>query len=167
MVHEESAKWAFSFNGKSKGRQLVAVDTSLFLVSGLFYVGLARWLRGKESSCQCRRCRLDPWVGKIPWRRKWQPTPVYLPGKSHGLEEPGRLQALDIAKSRTQLSDFTFTFLHLPPHPPRAAGHRRFRGIGKGWRADYAALMQCILRASVTQTFSIFIAEGQHWESLF
>ena len=33
---------------------------------------------------QCRRCRFDPWVGKIPWRRKWQPTPVFLPGKSHG-----------------------------------------------------------------------------------
>ena len=28
--------------------------------------------------------RLDPWVGKIPWRRKWQPTPVFLPGESHG-----------------------------------------------------------------------------------
>ena len=26
----------------------------------------------------------DPWVRKIPWRRKWQPTPVFLPGKSHG-----------------------------------------------------------------------------------
>ena len=33
---------------------------------------------------QCRRCRFDPWVRKIPWRRKWQPTPVFLPGKSHG-----------------------------------------------------------------------------------
>ena len=45
------------------------------------------WLSGKESPCQyrrCRRSRLDPWVGKIPWRRKWQPTPVFLPGKSHG-----------------------------------------------------------------------------------
>ena len=29
--------------------------------------------------------RFDPWVEKIPWRRKWQPTPVFLPGKSHGL----------------------------------------------------------------------------------
>ena len=28
--------------------------------------------------------RFDPWVGKIPWRRKWQPTPVFLPGESHG-----------------------------------------------------------------------------------
>ena len=33
---------------------------------------------------QCRRPRFDPWVGKIPWRRKWQPTPVHLPGKFHG-----------------------------------------------------------------------------------
>ena len=32
----------------------------------------------------CRRCRFNPWVRKIPWRRKWQPTPVFLPGKSHG-----------------------------------------------------------------------------------
>ena len=42
---------------------------------------------GKESSCQCRRCKrhgFDPWVGKIPWRRARQPTPVLLPGKSHG-----------------------------------------------------------------------------------
>ena len=33
---------------------------------------------------QCRRPGFDPWVAKIPWRRKWQPTPVFLPGKSHG-----------------------------------------------------------------------------------
>ena len=39
---------------------------------------------GKESTCQCRRSRINPWVGKIPWKREWQPTPVFLPGKSHG-----------------------------------------------------------------------------------
>ena len=43
-----------------------------------------QWLPGKEPTCQCRRCGFDPWVGKIPWKRKWQPTPVFLPGKSHG-----------------------------------------------------------------------------------
>ena len=51
------------------------------------YGGLPRWLSGKESACQCRRCkrcRFDPWVGKIPWRRKWQSAPVLLPGKFHG-----------------------------------------------------------------------------------
>ena len=34
----------------------------------------------------CRRHRSDPWVRKIPWRREWQPTPVFLPGRSHGLK---------------------------------------------------------------------------------
>ena len=45
---------------------------------------LVWWLSGKESTCQSRRYGFDPWVGKIPWRRKWQPTPVFLPGKFHG-----------------------------------------------------------------------------------
>ena len=45
---------------------------------------LARQLSGKKSACQCRRHRFNPWVGKIPWRRKWQPTPVLLPKIFHG-----------------------------------------------------------------------------------
>ena len=43
---------------------------------------LPRWFSGKEPTCQCRRHRFDPWVRKSPWRRKWQPTLVFLPGKS-------------------------------------------------------------------------------------
>ena len=39
---------------------------------------------GKESACNARDPGLTPWIGKIPWRRAWQPTPVFLPGKSHG-----------------------------------------------------------------------------------
>ena len=39
---------------------------------------------GKSICLQCGRPRFDPWVGKILWRRKWQHTPVFLPGKSHG-----------------------------------------------------------------------------------
>ena len=42
---------------------------------------------GKEPACQCRRfknCGFDPWIGKIPWNRAWQPTLVFLPEKSHG-----------------------------------------------------------------------------------
>ena len=45
---------------------------------------LPRWHSGKESTSQCRRCRFNPWVGKIPWKRKWQPVSVFLPAKSHG-----------------------------------------------------------------------------------
>ena len=49
--------------------------------------GFPRWRSGKESACQCRRCKrhgFNPWVGNIPWSRKWQSAPVFLPGKFHG-----------------------------------------------------------------------------------
>ena len=45
---------------------------------------------GKEPTSQCRRhkrCVVNPWVWKIPWRRKWKPTPVFLPGESHESHE--------------------------------------------------------------------------------
>ena len=50
-------------------------------------LGLPRWLSGRESTCQCRRCQRHgfyPWIGKIHWSKKWQPTPVFLPGEFHG-----------------------------------------------------------------------------------
>ena len=48
-----------------------------------FRFGLPPWLRGKDSTGQCRKQRSDSWVGRILLRRKWQPTPVFFPGKSH------------------------------------------------------------------------------------
>ena len=48
-----------------------------------------RWLSGRESACQYRRRGFHPWVGKIAWRGKWQPTPVFLPGESHGKRSLG------------------------------------------------------------------------------
>ena len=60
---------------------------------------------GKEPICQCRRrkrCEFDPWVKKIPWRRAWQPAPVFLPGEFPWTEEPGRLRSIG-SQSRTQL----------------------------------------------------------------
>ena len=47
----------------------------------------SRVVSSKDSACQFarhRRLRFNPWVWKVPWRRKRQPTPVFLPGKSHG-----------------------------------------------------------------------------------
>ena len=41
------------------------------------------WLCGKESSCQCRRCKFHPWVKKIPLKKDIKPTPVFLPGEYH------------------------------------------------------------------------------------
>ena len=71
---------------------------------------------GKEPTCQCRRHkrhRFYPWVGKIPWRRKWQPTPVFFPGEFHGQ------RSLVVTKSRTrlkQLSTYTQPFLWSSSH---------------------------------------------------
>ena len=42
------------------------------------------WLIWQRICLQCRRPGFDPWVGKIPWRREWQPTPAFSPGESHG-----------------------------------------------------------------------------------
>ena len=67
--------------------------------------GLPRWLSSKEPACQCRshrRCGFDPWLEKIPWSRKWQPTPVFLPGESPWIEEPGGVTIG--SQSRTRLS---------------------------------------------------------------
>ena len=41
------------------------------------------WLRQQRICLQCRRPRFDPWVSKVPWRREWQPTLVFLPGEFH------------------------------------------------------------------------------------
>ena len=60
----------------------------LELLMGLILTaGFAGGTCGKESLCQRRRHerhRFDPWLRKIPWRRAWQPTPVFLSGESHG-----------------------------------------------------------------------------------
>jgi len=71
--------------------------------------GLLRRHSGKESACQCWRYkshRFDSWVRKSPGKRKWQPTPVFLPEKSHGQRS---LQATvhEVTKSQTQLSAHT------------------------------------------------------------
>ena len=58
--------------------------------SSTYPIGLPRWHCGEESTCnagdylQGRSCGFSPWARKIPWRRKWQPTPIFLPRKSYG-----------------------------------------------------------------------------------
>ena len=71
----------------------------------------------KEPSCQCRRCwrcGFNRWVGKIHWRRSWQPTPVVLPGESHG-QRSLRASVHRVAKSETQLKQFSMHTLEMPP----------------------------------------------------
>ena len=57
-------------------------------------IRLSWWLTQQRMYLQCRRPGFNPRVGKIPWRRAWQPTPVFLPGESPWTEEPGGLQPM-------------------------------------------------------------------------
>ena len=68
-------------------------------------MGFPGGANGKEPSCQCKRykrCRFNPWVRKSPWRRAWQPTPVFLPGD---FIDRGAWRATEhrVTKSQTQL----------------------------------------------------------------
>ena len=69
---EKAGKMVSEFSGSN----------SILLLFNYFW--LPWWFSSKESACQCRRLRFDPCAGKIPWRREWLPTLVFLPGKSHG-----------------------------------------------------------------------------------
>ena len=63
-------------------------------------MGLPWWLRWERISLQCRKPGFHPWVGKIPYMRAWQPTPIFLPGESPWTEEPGRLQSMRLYRVR-------------------------------------------------------------------
>ena len=74
--------------------------------------GLSRWCHGKESTGQCRkhrRCSFHPWTGKMPWRRKGQPTPVFF-RKFHAQRSPvAKLQSMCLQRVR---HDWTRTHTH-------------------------------------------------------
>ena len=71
------------------------------------------WVSGKEYTCRwwiLSRCWFNPWVRKVPWRRKWQATPVFLPGKSHG--QRSLMELHRVAKSWRRLSMQDCSMLH-------------------------------------------------------
>ena len=83
------------------------IDTTIGNLSWIcdyaWKIGLPRWRSGKESSCQCRRRtrpRLYTCVRKIPWSRKRQPTPVFLPGNFYGQRSPWRHKESDTTEQQ-------------------------------------------------------------------
>ena len=66
----------------------------------------SQWLSCKESTFQCGRHRFDPWVGKMPWRREWQPTPVFLPRKFREQRSLAGPQSMGVAKSWTRFDNW-------------------------------------------------------------
>ena len=76
---------------------------------------LPRWYSGKESACQYRRCKrhgFDFQVRKLPWRRKWQPTPVFLPGELSSMDRGAWWATVyGVTKSQTRLRERTHTYI--------------------------------------------------------
>ena len=103
----------FTFNLCSVFLFAISGNLIPYLVSYTLHQGLPRWLSGKKKiHLPSRELRFDPWVRKIPWWRNWQPTPMFLPGKSHGQRS---LQATvhGSAKSGTWLNSSNSSKLHL------------------------------------------------------
>ena len=83
----------------------------------------SKWLSGKESTCQCRTHRrpgFNLWVRKIPWRREYLPTPVFLPGESHGQRSlegysPQGGKELDTTESEHTRLDCIPLLVYAPP----------------------------------------------------
>ena len=73
--------------------------------------GLSTWHSSKESAYQCRRRGIDPW--KIPWRRKWKPTPVFLLGKSHGQGSLEGYSPWGCKESDTTECEHAHTYTHI------------------------------------------------------
>ena len=77
--------------------------------------GLSWWLSGKESTCQCRICERRGFyslVGKIPWRRKWQPIPLFLPEKSFG--QRSLMGYTPWGRKESDMTEWLSTMLSLP-----------------------------------------------------
>ena len=61
---------------------------------------MGKLVKSMEPEFNCKYCNNTHWVGKTPWRRAWQPTPVFLPGECPWTEEPGRLQSMGSQRVR-------------------------------------------------------------------
>ena len=84
-IHSSFLAWRIPMDRGAWWAAVPGVTKSQTRLKRLRTHWLPRWLSNKESGVPSRRLGFNPKVGKIPWRRKWQPTPVFLPGKSHGL----------------------------------------------------------------------------------
>ena len=82
-VRMDSGNEGFPQTKKKKKGSSGSLPTHIF-GSPLWYLALPWWLRQLSICLQYRRPGFHPWVRKIPWRREWQPTPVFLLGESHG-----------------------------------------------------------------------------------
>ena len=102
--------WRATVHGVRKSRTQLVTELYLVKFTVLHAWGFPGGASGGESICQSRRCRFDPWAGKIPWSREWQPTAVFLPGRSHGQRNRESYSPW-VAKSWTRLRERVHTYI--------------------------------------------------------
>ena len=84
ILQQSKHSWRFSFSPRTSfAGHLAGILVGLMYTHGPLKK-IMESCTGMEQNRRHERHLFDPWVGKVPWRRKWQPTPVFLPGKSHG-----------------------------------------------------------------------------------
>ena len=154
-------------------------------LSWLDFIIWQRFLLCKLSACQCRRCwtcGFRPWVTEVPWRRKWQPPPGFLPGKSHGQRSLTGYSLWGVrvrhhwACERAHTHTHTHTHIHdtlheAPSHEAGAKGSLCWRGQVsnqneeahvsgyRGWLLSTGALR--VLLAIVCKKMGAFLLRPQ------
>ena len=124
-----------------------------------------RWCSGKEPTCQCRRCkrhRFSPWPGKIPCSRKWQPAPVFLPGKYQGQRSLvgyspwGHKDIPDLATKQRSLhvnihESYTLLGLHLEIRDSEIAFRFQWHlAVTPFWRKDNSVIgIKCLVNSEI------------------
>ena len=104
----------------------------------------------KESACSAGDMDgFDSWVGKIPWRRAWQPMPAFLPGEFSWIEEPGGLQSMEpqrvrhnsVTKQQQHYCSVLCMALHVSSTLPHWMCTQRF--VGATWHPPAADWSGC------------------------
>ena len=127
---------------------------------------------GKEPACQCRRCRrhrFNPWIRKMPWRSVWHPTPVLLPGKSHGRRSLVGCSPWDLEESdTTEQLHFHFSLLCVGEgkgNPLKCSCLENPRDGGAWWAAVYgvAQSLTRLKRLSSSSSQSYGFSNSHVW----
>ena len=127
--------------------------------------GLPWWLRLWRICVKCGRPRFDSWVGKSPWRRKWQPTPVFLPGEFHGQRSlagsnPQGLKKLD----RTEwLTHFHFNFAWFSSYLSFSFFMKRYNQIPGILQFDVNFMLYVKIFPQIWSAFVHFICSKVIW----
>ena len=94
LLLTQSSLWYFCYSSQNWLKQTLLRRS--VLLRGLFLLLLLPMSSNAlNSACHMTESTFNLWIRKISWRRKWQPTPVFLPGKFHKQEEPGGLKSME------------------------------------------------------------------------